>query len=59
MELEFRVFLWGGGGGGGGVPRKNSREAWKRRNTNLKLPQLSIQTQTIYDHRTADPPFLP
>ena len=36
MELEFRVFL-----GGGGVPRKNSRVAGKRRNTNLKVPQLS------------------
>lgn len=35
MELEFRVYL------GGVVPRKNSREAGKRRNTNLKLPQLS------------------
>ena len=35
MELEFRVYL------GGVVSRKNSREAGKRRNTNLKLPQLS------------------
>ena len=29
------------GGAGGRVPRKNSRVAGKRRNPNLKLPQLS------------------
>lgn len=52
-----------GVGGGGRVPRKNSRVAGKRRNPNLKLPQLSstlgYKLRPFMTIELLIPPFFP